>query len=100
MTLKIVKWEVSPIESKKYRVHLSNGKHVDFGSSKHQQYKDITPLRAFSHLDHLDKKRRDLYYARHNVNYPRNSADWLSKHYLWPKHKTEDSWPYLGENLT
>lgn len=79
----IVSWMISPLAHKKYRVILSNGKHVDFGDKRYQQYKDSTPLKAYSYLDHLDKKRRDLYYARHSKDYPPYSADWLSKKYLW-----------------
>jgi len=36
---------------------------LSFGSASHQQYKD--KLKAYSHLDHNNKKRRANYYARH-----------------------------------
>lgn len=81
--MKIVKWQISPISNKKYRVYLDNGRHVDFGSKSYQQYRDTSPLKAYSHLDHLDKARRDRYYARHKKDYPPYSADWLSKRFLW-----------------
>lgn len=81
--ISIERWMVSPVKTKKYRVILSNGKKIDFGSSRHQQYRDSTPLKAFQHLDHNDKRRRELYYVRHKIDYPIYTADWLSKKYLW-----------------
>ena len=81
--MRITEWMVSPLRDKKYRVILSNGRHVDFGDKRYQQYKDSSPLKAYSHLDHGDKKRRERYYQRHSKSYPPYSADWLSKKYLW-----------------
>lgn len=79
----IEKWLISPTRYKKYRVILSNGQVVDFGDIRYQHYKDSSPLQAYAHMNHGDKKRRELYYARHNMNYPKYSADWLAKKYLW-----------------
>lgn len=79
----MLKFIKSPLKYKKYRVFLEDGSHVDFGDNRYQQYKDRTPLKLYSNLDHLDKVRRDRYYARHNKNYPKYSADWFSKKYLW-----------------
>ncbi len=81
--MKIVSWEASPLSNKKYRVYLNNGKHVDFGDRRYQHFKDSTPLKLYSHLNHGDVERRHRYYARHNKDYPQYSADWLSKKYLW-----------------
>jgi hypothetical protein len=83
ITMKIVSWDVSPLTNKKYRVILSNGRHVDFGDRRYQHYKDQTPLKVFSYLNHGDMDRRRSYYNRHNREYPKYSADWLSKKYLW-----------------
>jgi len=58
-------------------------KTVSFGDKRYAQYKDKTPLKLYSKKNHLDKKRRARYYARHKKNYPRYSADWFSKKYLW-----------------
>jgi hypothetical protein len=74
---------ISPVKNKKYRVILSDGKKIDFGDTRHFHYRDSTPLKAYSHLNHNDKKRRDLYYARHKIDYPIYTPDWLSKKYLW-----------------
>jgi hypothetical protein len=70
---------------KKYDALFSDGSYVSFGSRNYQHYKDTTGLGQFSHLDHLDKKRRDRYYKRHSKDYPKYSPDWFSKNYLWPK---------------
>ena len=80
---KIQSWMVSPVKTKKYRVILSNGKKVDFGSSRHEQYRDSTPLKVYQHLDHRDTRRKELYYLRHKIDYPIYTADWLSKTFLW-----------------
>ena len=79
----IKQWMPSPLKNKKYRVILSNDKHVDFGSKMYQQYRDSSPLRLYSSMDHRDKTRRAHYYSRHNIDYPEFSADWLSKRFLW-----------------
>lgn len=54
---------------------------TSFGDVRYQHYKD--KLGLYSHLNHLDKKRRDLYYTRHKKDYPKYSPDWLSKKLLW-----------------
>ena len=55
---------------KKYRVELWSKnkkiKTIQFGHKDYGQFSDKTPLKLYSHL-----------------NYPRYSADWLSKKYLW-----------------
>tara|TARA_R110000803_G_scaffold25365_4_gene60611 strand:- start:503 stop:757 length:255 start_codon:yes stop_codon:yes gene_type:complete len=72
---------------KKYRVELwGKGKKIrtiQFGHKDYGQYKDKTPLKLYSSKNTLDKKRRKAYYNRHPKNYPRYSADWMSKKYLW-----------------
>ncbi|KAL7692928.1 hypothetical protein Plhal304r1_c005g0020381 [Plasmopara halstedii] len=81
------RWELSPLKSKKYRVwvRLDTGKlrKVDFGARGYAQYRDQTPLKAFSHLDHNDEERRHRYYLRHKVDYPEPSADFYAKKFLW-----------------
>lgn len=74
---------LSPKKNKKYRVILSNGEKIDFGDSRYAQYKDRMPLKAYQHLDHNDRDRRARYYARHKIDYPEFTPDWLSKRYLW-----------------
>lgn len=50
-------------KDKKYKVFY-NGNWIHFGHRKMQQYRDSTGLGLYSHLDHLDKRRRDNYRAR------------------------------------
>lgn len=73
--------------NKKYRVVITypdkTKKTVQFGHKKYNQFKDKTPLKLYSNKDTLDKKRRKAYYARHNKTYPKYSADYFSKKYLW-----------------
>lgn len=72
---------------KKYKVQLwRNGKKIktiQFGDNRYSQYKDKTPLKLYSHKDHLDKKRRASYRARHNLNYEEFSAGRFALKYLW-----------------
>jgi hypothetical protein len=80
---KEIKFEKSKVKGKKYTAILPDGKRVNFGALGMAQYQDNTPLKLYSHLDHNDKQRRDLYYKRHNKDYPKYSPDWFSKKYLW-----------------
>lgn len=75
-------------KNKKYDAILKNKqtgkiKKIAFGQLPYQHYKDTTGLNLYSHLNHLDKQRRELYYKRHNKKYPKYSADYFSKKYLW-----------------
>ena len=58
-------------------------KTVYFGQAGMAQYEDKTPLKLYSNMNHSDKKRRALYYARHPIDYPKYSAAWFAKRYLW-----------------
>ena len=73
--------------NKKYRVQIFENskklKTVQFGDSRYQQYRDKTPLKLYSHKDHLDKKRRSSYRSRHNYKKPKYSAGWFALKYLW-----------------
>ena len=76
----------SPLKNKKYRAQLKDG-YVDFGAIKpdgtpYSQYRDAIS-NLYSKYNHLDDKRRERYYKRHSFNYPKYSADWFSKKYLW-----------------
>ena len=54
-------------------------KTVYFGDTGYEQYKDRTPLKLYSALDHKGPKRHELYYKRHPIDFPKYSADWFSK---------------------
>ena len=82
MSDKII-FEKNKVKNKKYVAILPDGKRVNFGDKRYQQYEDRTPLKLYSSLDHHDKERRNRYYERHNKDYQKYSADWLSQKYLW-----------------
>ena len=50
-------------KNKKYAV-VYNGKTINFGDSKMEQYKDSTGLGLYTSKDHLDPVRRKSYLAR------------------------------------
>jgi hypothetical protein len=87
---KFVRFEKSKTEGKKYDAIIQNRetgreKRIPFGASSYEQYKDSTGLGLYSHKDHLDKKRRDRYKARHKVYYKPNqySPAYFSWRFLW-----------------
>ena len=76
-------FKISVKRNKKYDVY-KNGKYlVSFGDRNYQHYKDKTPLKAWSVLDHNDKKRRDNYYSRFGKDAKYESAKYFSHKYLW-----------------
>lgn len=81
-------FSISHLKDKKYDAILRNKitkkiKLVPFGSKNYQQYKDIA-LGYYSNLNHLDKKRRDHYRARHNGEQKNKySSGFWSWYYLW-----------------
>lgn len=86
---RFIRFEKSRNKDKKYDAILQNKRtkkerRVAFGDSNYEQYKDSTGLGLYSHLDHLDPKRRELYRARHrwedNALY---SSGYFAYKYLW-----------------
>ena len=70
-------------KNKKYDVY-KNGKYLlSFGSNINKHYRDTTPLKSYSHLDHNDKKRRELYYKRFGKTAKKDTAKWFSHNFLW-----------------
>ena len=73
--------------NKKYRVEIwEKGKKiktVQFGDKRYEQYRDKTPLKLYSHKNHLDKQRRNNYRSRHSYDKPKYSAGWFALNYLW-----------------
>ena len=70
--------------NKKYSVFvMKDGKKrlIHFGDSRYQQYRD--KIGDYKHLDHNDKKRKDLYYKRHGSSNDRTSPKYYSHKYLW-----------------
>jgi hypothetical protein len=85
MNIKLLKIEKSPVKYKKYRADVlideEIHKNVDFGDTRYQQFKDSTPLKLYSNLDHNDTERLRLYHIRHKKN--NGIASLLSKRFLW-----------------
>lgn len=88
----MLKFKIPKAGYKKYTAVFPDGTEVSFGDIRYQQYRDTTPLRAYSHMDHLDPRRRKSYLARHKAiknksglqawENPRSAA-YLSIKYLW-----------------
>ena len=66
----------------KYVAILPDGKRVNFGDCRYQQFKDQTPLKAYKSADPAGPRRWEAYYARHGKEAPKYSANWLSHKYL------------------
>jgi len=75
--------------NKKYKVVLysSTGakiKTIQFGDKRYEHFKDKTPLKLYSHLNHNDKIRRKNYKNRHEHDrHVLYSAGWFADKYLW-----------------
>ena len=79
-------------KGKKYMVVAPNGKTIHFGSLSNEHYKDTTPLKLYTYLDHNDEKRRASYLARAKgiknkkgelTWKNKNSANYYSINFLW-----------------
>jgi hypothetical protein len=77
-------------KNKKYMIFYNN-KWIHFGDIRYEHYKDRTPLKLYSYLDHNDKQRRKNYLQRSmgikskgdlTYNDP-NSPNYYSIKYLW-----------------
>lgn len=83
-----VKFRKSKRNDKKYDVILPNGKIISFGQIGYEQYKDSTPLKLYSDLDHNDERRRDNFRKRFYKLYEKNKLNVESPifwawNYLW-----------------
>ena len=83
MTIYIIK--KSTRVHKKYMAVFSDGRRptVHFGDNRYQQYRDSTPLKLYTRLNHNDEKRRKAYYDRHGAAATMYSAKWFSHKFLW-----------------
>ena len=79
-------------KGKKYMVVAPNGKTIHFGSLSNEHYKDTTPLKLYTYLDHNDETRRAAYLARAKgiknkkgeLTYlNKNSANYYAIRWLW-----------------
>ena len=81
-----IQFSKSKRKDKKYHVEFKlNGDDyaLDFGGLGYEQYKDSTPLKLYSKLDHGDKERRRRYYLRHGLTNNPLSAKYWSNKFLW-----------------
>lgn len=84
-----IKFQRSKTTGKKYDAIIEDVKtrkrqRVPFGSAIHEQYKDTTGLKLYSHLNHNDEKRRKNYLARHEkTRHKIYSPSWYSANFLW-----------------
>jgi hypothetical protein len=85
--MKLVGFRKSTRKGKKYDAIIEDKgiiKTISFGALGYQQYKDSTGLKLYSHLDHMDKARRERYRSRHrNDNLTKLSPGYFAWHYLW-----------------
>jgi hypothetical protein len=95
--MKIISISESPKKNKRFRVHLEDGRHFDFGQDTGSTY-----------IDHHDKKKRMAYIARHLGNLKEKrlidsmtpSPALFSMVLLWgPYTNIEDNIEYLNDNI-
>jgi hypothetical protein len=87
---KFVGFRKSKTKGKMYDAKLKSRttgkiKHVAFGSSSYQNYRDVTGLNLYPRLIHGDKERRRRYHVRHKhyVKVGYYSAGYFAMKYLW-----------------
>lgn len=97
--MKDVRFYKGRARNKKYTAVLPNGENVHFGDARYEQYYDSVPVSLggglWSHKNHLDKYRRDMYRKRHGASGRslasrasgrhkiKYSPAWFSYHFLW-----------------
>ena len=86
----LIKFRKSNTKNKKYDAIIQNKQNkkqfiIPFGDSRYMHYKDTTPLKLYTHLNHNDIKRRELYKKRHSTFIKNGyySAGYFSQKYLW-----------------
>lgn len=66
---------------KKYYA-VVDGRKIYFGDIRYQQYFD--KMGHYSHLNHLDQKRRSYFWARHHKSENKiGTPGWFALHVLW-----------------
>ena len=76
-------FKVSTRSNKKYDVYKDNKYLVSFGDNRYFHFKDSTPNKFYSYLNHNDEKRKDNYYKRFGYSPKFQSAKYFSHKYLW-----------------
>ena len=85
---KLIRFIKSKVKNKKYTAIIRDREtlreyRVHFGDKRYEHYFD--KIGMYSHLNHLDKKRRRNFRHRHKRNYDPNtySPAYFSWRYLW-----------------
>ena len=73
--------EVSKRKNKKYDVYTDGKYLLSYGDNRYAHYYD--QFGHYSHLNHLDSKRKKLFYARHGKTNDVNSGLFWSSRFLW-----------------
>lgn len=68
-------------KNKKYDVFKKGKYLLSFGDRRYQQFFDKIGL--YKHLNHNDKKRKELYYKRHGFKALKDTPKWFAHKYLW-----------------
>ena len=84
MKEKIISFNEPTRKGKKYSVKIKNNKThkihtINFGAIGYQQFKDRTPLKLYSNLNHDDKQRQKNYYRRFSGTTNRREAIAIEK---------------------
>lgn len=83
--MEVIRLEPSTRNHKKYVADvIIKGKlykNVHFGDKRYQHYRDMTPLKLYSYLDHEDMARKRAFHSRHKNN--NGPASMLAKEFLW-----------------
>ena len=68
-----------------YNKQTKRRRTLNFGSVHYQNFRDVTGLNLYPHLIHGDKKRRDLFHARHKgfIKEGYYSPSFFSYYFLW-----------------
>jgi len=70
MTETLIRIERSTHKGKKYmaivRSATGSERKVHFGAIDYEQYRDSTPLKLYKSKNHMDGRRRMLYFSRHS----------------------------------
>lgn len=86
--MEILNFAVSNRKGKKYLVnfvHKGEIHTVHFGSKNHLHFRDSTPIKAYSHLNHYNPIKRDQFFRRfagQKINDPLSGIYWSAR-YLW-----------------
>lgn len=69
-------------KNKKYDIYHNGHFLLSFGDTRYEHYRDKTPLKLYSALDHKDKDRLINFWKRHKFTMNKNSANYWAR-YLW-----------------